>query len=364
MKTLTLKLDILSYWHAGSGRGAAALADAVVVRDDTGLPYLPGRTVKGLVRDAMDLAEAAGIVARGRTELRLGRATRSGHGRLRVVRASSGRFDLRKPEDLARYKKLPVAIDGRDGDVLSPVQVPDGRHGKGWVKGTMTLDASGSWLIGGTLPARRQLARDKEKGKTGWDRFPFTERHIVWKKAAGGDESGAVVEKDAVPFVVPASSVKGALRHRIAFHSRVIRGAWIWSGKESLEHGTEDERELFGEIRSEEGGRPGRVLLEDARVSPGDGVAFAVFQHVCLDRFTQGPMDGLLFDELAVHGGRIEMAVVLRTEGLSREARQAFSRALDDLCAGRLGIGTGRSHGRFEGSVVWEDGGDWKEQGA
>lgn len=72
MTDLILKLDLLSYWHAGSGRGAAALADALVVRDDAGLPYLPGRTVKGLVRDAMELAEAAGIVERGRTESWLG----------------------------------------------------------------------------------------------------------------------------------------------------------------------------------------------------------------------------------------------------------------------------------------------------
>jgi hypothetical protein len=62
MITQTLIFDLLSYWHIGSGRGAAALADAVVVRDDAGLPFLPGRTVKGLVRDAMELAAAAEIL--------------------------------------------------------------------------------------------------------------------------------------------------------------------------------------------------------------------------------------------------------------------------------------------------------------
>lgn len=62
-----LELEIHSYWHAGSGRGSGPQADAVVVRTPAGLPYLPGRTVKGLVRDAMLVAEAAGQVEQGRT---------------------------------------------------------------------------------------------------------------------------------------------------------------------------------------------------------------------------------------------------------------------------------------------------------
>lgn len=48
--------DILSYWQAGSGLGEDASADSVVARDDCGLPLLPGRTVKGLLRNAMELA--------------------------------------------------------------------------------------------------------------------------------------------------------------------------------------------------------------------------------------------------------------------------------------------------------------------
>ncbi len=67
-----LRLELLSYWHAGSGRGADALADAVVVRDASALPYLPGRTLKGLVRDALELAESVGAIAHGATEGWLG----------------------------------------------------------------------------------------------------------------------------------------------------------------------------------------------------------------------------------------------------------------------------------------------------
>lgn len=53
MKTYTLKIDLLCYWHAGSGHGAKADVDALVLRDNAGFPYLPGRTLKGLLRDAL-----------------------------------------------------------------------------------------------------------------------------------------------------------------------------------------------------------------------------------------------------------------------------------------------------------------------
>lgn len=51
-----LCFDIVSPWHAGSGRGSGPDLDATVVRSPVGLPYLPGRTIKGLLREACVLA--------------------------------------------------------------------------------------------------------------------------------------------------------------------------------------------------------------------------------------------------------------------------------------------------------------------
>jgi CRISPR/Cas system CSM-associated protein Csm3 (group 7 of RAMP superfamily) len=39
-------------WHAGSGLSAGAEADAVVIKDSNGFPYIPGKTLKGLFVDA------------------------------------------------------------------------------------------------------------------------------------------------------------------------------------------------------------------------------------------------------------------------------------------------------------------------
>ena len=46
------KIEFFSNWHCGSGLAAGADVDALVVKDKDGLPYVPGRTIKGLLRDA------------------------------------------------------------------------------------------------------------------------------------------------------------------------------------------------------------------------------------------------------------------------------------------------------------------------
>ncbi len=60
-RSARLCFELLGWWHPGTGRGDGVAADAVVLRDATGLPYLPGRTVKGLLREAVHLGAAAGL---------------------------------------------------------------------------------------------------------------------------------------------------------------------------------------------------------------------------------------------------------------------------------------------------------------
>lgn len=62
MATRTLKFHLSSYWRVSSGKGADSLADVLVLRDANGLPIIPGRGVKGLLRDAMNLATLSGAV--------------------------------------------------------------------------------------------------------------------------------------------------------------------------------------------------------------------------------------------------------------------------------------------------------------
>lgn len=307
-------------------------------------------------RSPLRAAELLDLLAR--PEVRLGRATRGGLGGFHVVRATGARFDLRVPQDRGRFAALPVALEEDAGDILAPLEATSAANvPRQWVAGAVHLEALDTWLIGGTLPSGREPNREGG-GKPNWDRFPFAERHIVWRTETSGMSHGQLV--DVSPFVVPGSSVKGALRHRTAYHARRRSGQFV--GKTGLPiEPTAEEVELFGEVKGETGGRAGCVVVGDARAS--EAATLAKFQHVCLDRFTQAPRDGLLFDELAVLGGTLDIPILVRTDGLSSHAARAFQAALADLCEGRLTLGAGRAHGHFQGTVEWdEEGRRWLEE--
>lgn len=55
-----LNLDLHSYWHAGTGQSKGAYADALVLKDTHGLPYLSGKSLKGVLRDGFTDALEAG----------------------------------------------------------------------------------------------------------------------------------------------------------------------------------------------------------------------------------------------------------------------------------------------------------------
>lgn len=52
MSTIKYEIEFFSNWHCGSGLAAGADVDALAIKDKNGLPYIPGRTLKGLIRDA------------------------------------------------------------------------------------------------------------------------------------------------------------------------------------------------------------------------------------------------------------------------------------------------------------------------
>ncbi len=45
------KVTFLDYWHLSSGLSAGAKLDSTVVKDDDNLPFIPGKTIKGLLKE-------------------------------------------------------------------------------------------------------------------------------------------------------------------------------------------------------------------------------------------------------------------------------------------------------------------------
>ena len=48
------QIEFFSYWHAGSGLAGSTYADSVVNKNQDGLPIIPGKTIKGLLREAAE----------------------------------------------------------------------------------------------------------------------------------------------------------------------------------------------------------------------------------------------------------------------------------------------------------------------
>ncbi len=54
MNTIAYQIEFFSYWHASSGLAGGTYADLLVNKTREGLPYIPGRTLKGLLREAAE----------------------------------------------------------------------------------------------------------------------------------------------------------------------------------------------------------------------------------------------------------------------------------------------------------------------
>lgn len=52
MKDITYQISFFSEWHCGSGLTKGSDVDALVVTDKNKLPYIPGKTLKGVLKDA------------------------------------------------------------------------------------------------------------------------------------------------------------------------------------------------------------------------------------------------------------------------------------------------------------------------
>ncbi len=48
------RIDFFSDWHSGSGLSAGADMDLLVVKDDIGFPFVPGKVLKGLLRESAE----------------------------------------------------------------------------------------------------------------------------------------------------------------------------------------------------------------------------------------------------------------------------------------------------------------------
>lgn len=162
-------------------------------------------------------------------------------------------------------------------------------------------------------------------------------------------------------ILIPASSVKGALSHRTAFHFNKINKQF----GEKAKVGSENEavREIFGyEKNKNDKGAKGKILISDCFLDYDEAKDAKVFEHVSIDRFTGGAIDSALFQEKAVaKRDEFTIEILLKNDVRDDEEKEAFynalgafEAALDDVVKGRLSLGgaTTKGYGFFKGKVL------------
>ncbi len=272
---------------------------------------------------------------------RLGGATRSGLGRMRCQALHERRFDLRNIADRGDFLRLGRSLT----DTVLLHQYQPNMNADSWLTGTLKLSAKGLWRIG---QGSKALSASSDKPA---DLLPRVEKQVEWKEERG------IYGPDRI--LLPGSSLKGALAHRMIFHARRFSQQWCMEENPgSPEVLPEALSSLLGEVKGEaETGRAGALFIDDASI-PIEAVKLGRVMHNAIDRFTGGVRAHMLFEEECLLGGELLFTISLDSSRLAPEqtsiARLALRAALDDLCQGRLALGsrTNTGNGFFVGELM------------
>lgn len=244
----------------------------------------------------------------------VGGARRSGYGTMRVVDCKSRCFNMKGAGDWKAYRDFcKLEFSGTDGlYCTSPTTSPQ----MDVETINLKLKSEGFVMVGASqLPIRE----DSKKP----DQTPYREVCIDWKNGTGVKTVGVVI---------PASAIKGPLRHRTEFHYNRLNG----------EGGREATNMLFGTAWHEGNANSGagKVRVADALPSPGYNVEnnTRTLPHVSIDRFSGGANRGALFSNEALWQLPIEVVILLE-EDISTDLQMALDTAIKDLQSGHLQIG-------------------------
>ena len=277
-------------------------------------------------------------------DFRIGSGSRSGFGQIAVIKVWRKLLDLTKPEELALYLQKSSSLTPLwSGFEEVPTQVLSSNS---YIRYQLHLQPTDFMFFGSGFGDERS------------DMTFVREPMIEWN----GNQAH-ILEREQV-VLIPAASVKGALAHRTAYHYNKLEG--FFADKKPIEEledyggkGKEAVKILFGSEGNSEGKdkRRGLILFSDFIKERKKSSEAKVLNHVKIDRFTGGAMDGALFSEevLYASGESFDMDLLLHKQETEGEhVIPAFEAALIDLCKGFLPLGGGvnKGFGTFIGSLT------------
>ena len=265
-------------------------------------------------------------------DFRIGAGTRNGYGSLKVLKIQNSRFDLGTQMD--SYLNYSPALASTDWTQINLINTD-----LGFSNGTKThyqleLLPDPFFIFGSGF------------GDSEVDNVPVEEDVIVYT------EKGIDFEKQTR---VPGSSVKGAISHRVAYHYNKLKGNWAGQ-KQNFNEKNEAVIELFGNAGN--GVKElvaGKVYINDIFIDGNLVNKDKIFNHVAIDRFTGGAMDGALFSEKVSYLKEGSLMIDIFVDEVDdSEKQQALELALEDVCKGTLPLGgmTTKGHGIFTGKLT------------
>ena len=275
---------------------------------------------------------------------RIGGGTRKGFGSIKIISIKSACFDLQTSDSLNKYLEKSASLnnftDFSDHE-LSQVDEPED-----WLEYKLSLTPDDFYCFGSGF------------GDADADMTPVYEEVIGW------DENNKPHKIDFKKrrILIPATSVKGAISHRVAFHFNKLEKRYADKlSEEEIRNitGTKNEavRTLFGcekDSKNNEPGQKGNVIFSDRFITNKRDEK--ILNHVAIDRFTGGALDGALFDEKVIdQRDSFELTFMVNKESFKNtNVKEAFENTLNDICTGMLPLGGGvmRGHGVFTGTIL------------
>ena len=266
---------------------------------------------------------------------RIGQGTRDGYGNLKVIGLYEKVYNLENENDFEAYLNLNPSLNSIEIEHLEEEENNN--------TADYTLDLTPDDFV----------IFSEGFGDAEVDNKPTEEEIIVYNDGKIDFENRTLI---------PASSIKGAIAHRTAFHYNKLNKFYADTINEDLKNYVEENNQavktLFGEkaqvVNGNMLGERGIVILDDLYYDDIDNSK--IFNHVAIDRFTGGGIDGALFSEKVSYkkDKKITLKINLFETVEDTDIIKALEEALKDICRGLLPLGgmTTKGFGMFTGKLL------------
>ncbi|MDF1884324.1 hypothetical protein JHD49_10255 [Sulfurimonas sp. SAG-AH-194-C21] len=248
---------------------------------------------------------------------RLGGGSSKGFGKLKILSIKTGIFNLASYENYTSTLNHQLSIEYKVQSKASQTHT----------KYTLSLTPDDFFIFGSSF------------GDDEADSTPIYEKVVDYDSKKLSDKQ----------LLLPASSIKGAIAHRTTFHYNSLVGNTIED-----KNGFYTIEAIFGSAKDSENktGKKGKVIFCDCFKK--DKKETKTFDHVSIDRFTGGALDGALFQEKTIAQKDMWEIEILLSKDIEGNELQAFENTLTDITTGMLPFGgmTTKGHGFFTGELL------------